>query len=147
MRKLRLVFGSICCLLISIEFMGCSPLPALMQSDVVGKYRIEYLYIKGAKTVRQDIEILILKPDGTYTQTFTPSNRKLSPVTNGGKWTLDNSNGTHITLEDSLDVPDPDVLLKYPLGHTNMSMPVEVFHGNISFCRGADYGLYYTKIR
>ena len=115
---------------------GCGP--RATTATLVGTYRLEHRV--GAKS--HGVETLILRANGTYTQTFIPS-RKGPTLTNSNKWEY--RDGT-LWLQNALEIPDPRLdIRQYPPKREDAGLGVGTY-GGITICKDADLGLYYRKV-
>lgn len=122
---------------------GCATPMKVTRGAMVGTYEARY---DGYYGVNLGKEILVLRIDGTYEQTYVPTSGKGWKHT--GQWTLDTSQGSsRVRLYDYWEAADygaPKVLV--PPGRAGTEdLPVEERAGTICITVNSDLDQYYAR--
>jgi hypothetical protein len=130
-------------LCVVLAMNGCSPRPAVVQTDLPGRYQVRYEPYSGWYA---GTEVLILRSDMTFRQVFTDATGRVSR--NNGTWRLFRGDFGYwdIDLIGAKRYVDSGHRLATPPAEINESLGVSKHGSHIRFMIDEDLDLYYTKV-
>jgi len=133
---------------IAISIAGCGPFDRpsgpVSRGDAIGTYRVRYEPYRGVYLGK---ETLVLRPDTTYEQIFTPATGRVAR--NTGTWTFSQASaGPEIYLDGLMHYLDEsyDHLAKPPK-RLGMFTGVAKHGKHVSILINDDLGLWYEKVK
>lgn len=143
MRRNLRIGPSVALMLVSVLLAGCG-VQSVPKNAIPGTYEITYEPHSGTVL---GVERLVIKADGTFEQTFTPTGSKA--WTNTGRWTVDTSKGqTIIHLCDYMEALDEwDSQVRPHPKRTDLHTSVSYSYGTINITTNDDLGYHLRKVK